>query len=66
MTKLALTSLGKQILTKDDREAGFSVNEDDHCVYVRRWGREVGIFGSGGFTRESLRSFLIESKKSTD
>jgi len=48
----------EDLLTNEDRAAGFSLWEDDHCVYVLQYGHQVAVFSSSGMTRESLRDFL--------
>ncbi|GAH51370.1 unnamed protein product [marine sediment metagenome] len=46
-----------ELLSDLDRAAGFSLQADDHCVYVLRCGRQVAVF-SRAMTKESLRAFL--------
>jgi len=45
------------LLTNEDRAAGFTLQEDDHNVYVLQHGHQVAVF-SIFMTRESLRAFL--------
>ena len=49
------------LLTSEDRAAGFTLREDDHTVLVFRCGRQVAVFSSSGMTRDSLRDFLDSS-----
>lgn len=46
------------LLTNEDRAAGFTLREDDHTVLVFRCGNQVAVFSSSGMTRDSLRDFL--------
>lgn len=50
-----------ELLSDQDRAEGFTLQEDDHCVFVFRCGRQVAVFSSSGMTRESLRDFLDSS-----
>jgi len=56
----------EELLLDQDRVAGFSLSEDDYCVYVCRCGQWVVVFSSSGMTRESLRDFLDSSRLSSD
>ena len=47
----------EDLLTNEDRASGFTLWEDDHCVYVRQWGHQVAVFPRL-MTKESLRPFL--------
>lgn len=51
----------EDLLTNEDRAAGFSLREDDHCVYVFQCDHQVAVFLSSGMTKESLREFLDSS-----
>lgn len=46
-----------ELLRNEDIAAGFSLREDDHCVYVLRHGKQVAIF-SKVMTKESLRALI--------
>ena len=47
----------EDLLTNEDRAAGFTLWEDDHCVYVLQYGHQIAVF-SRSMTKESLRAFL--------
>jgi len=47
----------EDLLTNEDRAAGFTLQEDDHCVFVSRSEKQVAVF-SKSMTKESLRAFL--------
>ena len=46
-----------ELLTNQDRTAGFSLWEDDHCVYVQQHGKQVAVF-SNAMNKDTLRAFL--------
>lgn len=56
----------KELLSDQDRAAGFTLQEDDHCVYVLQYGHQVAVFSSQGMTRDSLWAFLVSSRLSSD
>jgi hypothetical protein len=52
----------EELLTNEDRAAGFFLEVDDHTVFVFCCGKKVGVFSGLGMTRESLREFLDSSR----
>lgn len=47
----------EDLLTNEDRAAGFTLREDDRCVYILQYGNQIAMF-SKPITEALLRAFL--------
>lgn len=44
-----------QVLTEDQRDAGFTLKDDDHIVYLNYYGKTIGRYSAAGVTVAQLR-----------
>ena len=48
----------EQLLLPEERDAGFSIREEEHLLYLLRWGKVVSVFSSAAVTAEAIHKAI--------
>jgi hypothetical protein len=56
----------EQLLSPEEKNAGFSIREEEDFLYLLRWGKVAAVFSSLGVTQEAIHEAIRQEMERGD
>jgi hypothetical protein len=53
----------EQLLSPEEKDAGFSIREEEDFVYLLRWSKVVAVFSSMGITPKAIHEAVRQEMR---